>query len=224
MRTKKTILAASIAATVLMGSSISGEIIYDNSSGTLDTITGDTPASGTSYQIGDAVTFAGSARTLTDWSFEYNVAGSGNETLHAFLYNISGGFPGSILWDSGVVTATPGSHTFNAPGLSLGVPESLAWGVEFGGIEAGETSGLFMLDGPTVGTSPNFDATAGTIVAPPAGQDFYYLMGPTGWQAVGTPGVDNLAARFTAVPEPSTLALITGGLGLFGFLARRRKA
>ena len=223
-------MAASFAASVLMmGSSANAEIIYDNTSspvGPNGTITGDAPTSGTSYEIGDTVSFAGTSRTLTDWAFEYNVVGNGNETLHAFLRSLDGpsGSPGSVLWDSGLVSAAQGSHTFNANNLTLAVPGTLAWTVQFGGIDAGETSGLFFNNGPTVGTSPNFDVVTGTLVNPPAGQDFYYRASATGWDVVTTANPDNLSARFTAVPEPSTWALLTGGLGFLGFMARRRKA
>lgn len=231
MRIKNTFTAASLAAAVIMGASVNAEIIYDNTTGAVGpdgTVTGDSPASGTSYEIGDVVSFTGTARTLTDWSFEYNITSptGGNETLQAFLRALDGpgGSPGSILWDSGVQLAANGSHTFGASGLSLNVPEQLAWTVVFGGIDAGETSGLFFYNGPTAGTSPNFDTVTGTLVNAPAGQDFYYRANGAGWDVVTTANVDNLGARFTAVPEPTTWALLTGGIGFLGFMARRRKA
>jgi hypothetical protein len=231
MRIKNTFMAASFAASVIMGASVNAEIIYDNTTGAVGpngTVTGDSPATGTSYEIGDVVSFAGTARTLTDWSFEYNITAptGGNETLQAFLRALDGpgGSPGSILWDSGVQSVPTGSHTFGGTGLSLNVPEQLAWTVVFGGIDAGETSGLYFYTGPTVGTSPNFDTGTGTLVNPPAGQDFYYRAGATGWEVVTTGNLDNLGARFTAVPEPSTWALLTGGIGFLGYMARRRKA
>lgn len=46
------------------------------------------------------------------------------------------------------------------------------------------------------------------------------------WQegALHTFQVDNIAATVSAVPEPGTYAMLLGGLGLLGFMRRRRNA
>ena len=54
--------------------------------------------------------------------------------------------------------------------------------------------------------------------------DYFLRNNDDGWAVLDTPNlVDNLNVQFTAVPEPSTIALLIGGLATFGFL-RRRKA
>nr|WP_316643532.1 FxDxF family PEP-CTERM protein [uncultured Roseateles sp.] len=41
--------------------------------------------------------------------------------------------------------------------------------------------------------------------------------------AAGNTSIDNLVATTAAVPEPQTYALMLAGLGMFGFMAKRRK-
>ena len=219
-------LAACLAATVLLGASASAqEVIYENTTGGLNVVSDQGTA-----QIGDMVSFAGSARTVTEFAFEYyvNPSASGNESFQVFIRNHdgSGGFPGSVIYDSGLLnTATitggldeNGFGTFRATGLSLEVPESVTWSVAFSGFEAGE-GGLRFAGDAEVGMSPRFDN--GTFGA--SGSDFYLRMGNEGWEVL-TQGelVENFAASFTAVPEPSTWALLIGGLATFGFIRRRK--
>ena len=46
----------------------------------------------------------------------------------------------------------------------------------------------------------------------------------TGSSIVGNTSIDNLVAVTAAVPEPETYALLLAGLGVLGFVARRRQA
>jgi len=53
--------------------------------------------------------------------------------------------------------------------------------------------------------------------------DYFLRHNVSGWQVLDTPNlVDNLNVRFTAVPEPSTVALMLGGLLTMGVIRRRK--
>ena len=83
---------------------------------------------------------------------------------------------------------------------------------------AGEGAGLLFYSGATTGSDPTFlDPTLGS-------QQHFTVRNVGGsWQLINHDGVvDNLGVRFTAVPEPSTFALMLGGLAMFGFLRRRK--
>jgi hypothetical protein len=217
-------VAACLAASVLLGTTVSAEIIYDNSSDYTGQITPEQNA-----EIGDSVTFAGTARTVTDFKFEYSLstvaATAGNELGQVFFYANDGGngLPGTLLYTSPVFglvvpTASRPYETAEISGISVDVPDSITWTVKFSGIDSGEQAGLLFYTTPTVGSSP-------TITQGPVVTDYTVLHNTStlGWDAIDHPGVtDNLGAQFTAVPEPSTLAIFAGGLGLLAL--RRRKA
>lgn len=220
--------AACLAVSALLGTTASAQsIIYDNTTGSLGQRTGEGNA-----EIGDAVQFAGTDRTVTQVSFEYFVTpnAGGNETAQFFLYSYpaSSQFPTTLLYSSPVfnlVPATPtGFGTATISGIAVDVPDRIAWTVSFSGLDLThptnpEDAGLLFYTPPSVGTSPTFDPADGS------GQhDFFLRHNTGGWQILDTPNlVDNLNIRFTAVPEPGTIALIVGGLATMGFM-RRRKA
>jgi len=227
--------AACLTASVLLGTSASAEVIYDNS----ETFQGIVTAEPNNTEIGDVVVFGGTDRILSNFRFEYFLGGAtgGNEMAQVFLRamdgpDIGGGttLPGTLLWSSSTFNITSGYHTVNIDGINTTVPNSVAWTVVFSGLEAhpetaaadDETAGLlFYLDSTTQGgTNPTiFDAVAGN-------QQHYTIRRGTdgGWEILNHPNVvDNLGAQFTAVPEPGTWALILGGLATLG-LVRRRKS
>ncbi|MGZ8920373.1 MAG: PEPxxWA-CTERM sorting domain-containing protein, partial [Limisphaerales bacterium] len=94
------------------------------------------------------------------------------------------------------------------------LPESVAWTVTFGGLTGVQEAGLLFYNSATgVGTNPLNAGAHYTVLRETDGT----------WSLLDHPGVvDNLAAQFTAVPEPTTWALMIGGLAVLGF-ARRRK-
>jgi hypothetical protein len=217
--------AACLAVTALMGATASAQIVYDNTSSSL----GQRTAEGNA-EIGDAVTFAGGPATIAQISFEYFVTpgASGNETAQLFLYSMNGtaGLPGTLLYSSPTFNLVPatsaGFGTATISGISVPAPSQIAWSVAFSGLDTSgntpESAGLLFYNPPSVGSSPTFDPGDGTQ------HDYFLKHNVSGWQVLDTPGlIDNLNVRFTAVPEPSTLALLgLGGVVAAGLIRRRK--
>jgi hypothetical protein len=216
---KPSLKLAAVAAALLIGASASAQtIIYDNSADPAQGLTGDNPVAGeTTLTLGDVVSFAGGANTLGSFQLEYFTAGAVNAVVNLWALDGTSGQPSSILYTSGSLALPAGQHSFDSGAISQPVPDTIAWTVSFSGVDAGETAALYFRNGPTVGTSPNF-----------AGNPYYLRENTDGsWDYLrGTPlgsVSDNLSARFTAVPEPSTWALLTRGFGGFWFFASSRK-
>ena len=209
-------VAACLAASVATAPTAFGQatVIYDNTANPLGQRTSPQNA-----EIGDIVTFqAGSTdRILTEFAFEYFMtpATSGNETVQVFLRSVKDGVtPDAIIYQTEPFSIISGYKSVKVDGFSTILPDTVAWTVKFSGIEGTEEASLLYANAPTVGTSPAFNGTQ-FIISKNTDGSFAIL---------DTPGVaDNLSARFSAVPEPSTWALLLGGLAGFGLL-RRRKA
>ena len=228
--------AVCLTASVLLGASTYAAVIYDNTGFSQGVVTSE----GNGVEHGDVVIFAGTDRLLTTFQFEYFLGGAtgGNEMAQVFLRAMDGAaipdgntLPGTLLWSSGTFNITSGFHTINVDALNLTVPDSMAWTVVFSGLDAhpetqaadDEFAGLiFYGDTDPVGTNPRF-------TDPVTGQLEHYTIrrGADGsWQLLNhtSPNVvDNLNARFTAIPEPGTWAILLGGLATLG-LVRRRKS
>ncbi len=218
--------AACLAVSAILGGTASAQIVYDNTSNYLGQRTSEGNA-----EVGDVVQFAGTARNIAAVSFEYFVAPDttqgtaavfGNETAQFFMYALgANGLPtGSAIYSSPTFNLVPGSAngygTATISGLSVTVPDRIAWTVAINGIEGNEQAGLLFYNPPSVGSSPTFDPGDGTQ------HDFILRHNVSGWQVLDNPGiVDNLNIRFTAVPEPTTIALMVGGLLTMGLIRRR---
>ena len=214
-------VAACLAASVALAPAAfgqSGTIIYDNTANFLGQRTSQQNA-----EIGDIVNFsAGTAsdRLLQEFAFEYfmTTGVSGNETAQVFLRSVNDGIsPDAIIFQTEPFSITSGFNTVRVPGFNTPLPESVAWTVQFAGFEGAEEAGLLFNNSTgtdLVGSNPTFNGAQFTIQRNADGS----------FAILDTPGVvDNLTARFTAVPEPSAFALILGGLAGFSLL-RRRKA
>ena len=222
-------LTALTLTTLLSAPSSAQTVIYDNS----ETLTTFVTDEGNGIEYGDFAIFSGTDRSLTTFQFDYflSTGNSGNEFATVRFYALDGAteggvtLPSTLLWTSDPIEVasnrTPVGYSQRQVGdLSLTVPDSVAWTVTFTGLEATETAGLiFATDSNGPGANPTFlDPQLGTQ------QHFTARRDADGtWSLLNTDGVeDNLSVRFTAVPEPTTWALMLGGLAVFG-LARRRK-
>ena len=203
---------ACLATLVACGASASAATIYDNTGGVgaVPTVSNAGVA-----QIGDGATFAGTERTLTDWSFEYFVSTGSAISGQASLYAVDGsGFPGSLLYQSSVANLSAGADengygTFINDGFTpFDLPEEVIWTVTFTGATESDTYGLLYAGSPELGSSA----------------DSFYQFSGGAWQIVGTDLEDSFSAQFNAVPEPGTWALLAGGLGMLSFWNYRRKA
>ena len=198
-------------------------IIYDNTA----------PASylnnffSSSLEYGDEINFAGNKRALTDIQFEYNanIITPDIEKVHFKLYRNDGaaGAPGSVLYDSntdaaGGIQVFKGINHVEIGGLNLQVPDKVTFAVQFTGLGPGETAGLTMYDPPTVGKT-----LAGGVIG--SFDDFWENAGGT-WTLFRFPNgnpAGNFGARFSAIPEASTVSYaLLGGLMLLGSQACRR--
>ena len=186
------------------------DLVYDNSS--TDLLTRFNPGVN---EVGDEIALGGSGRTVTNFIFQYyGLNFSGNEQARVRFYLNDGAssssgprVPSTVLYDSGLFAIGPTSRaTLIFSDLSVTVPDSFTWSVQFGGIEAGESAGVDLYSPPTVGQNYN---------------DYWDNTG-SGWQLRNFSGVPiNFGARIEAVPEPSTTLLGLSG-GLVGLIWARR--
>ena len=230
MRTTSTLLKSLAVLSALLPFCSSGlaSIVYDNSTTDLNLLA---PASN-GVAIGDEINLAGTDRLVNDFKFEYYLSGNaaGGETLQLTLYANDGlpaertvngvtrlaPSPGTVLYTSPVLNMQAGFQTAEASAFQVLVPDTFTWAVTFQGLGAAEVAGLRVYDGPTVGTSF---------------ADFWQQSGGT-WNtyllpndSLGNPVAANFAARVSAVPEPTTLALaLLAGLSWVGFLGYKRRS
>lgn len=215
---KLLVLAAVVSAASMTGRA--DTLVYNNTSNYL----------GTSYYVantefGDQITLSDSTtdRYLTKFMFEYTTGhgNSGDEKVWLRFYAMDGPglipTPGSILFDSrtsGFATDIPltsgTAEQVELSGISILVPNSFTWTVQFSGVAASETVGLIMYNPPTVGTT----------------FDDYWEKSDTGWVTKRLPPNNysfGALAYAVAVPEPGTLQLgVLAGISALGFLFQRR--
>lgn len=177
-----------LVTTALFVDSAHGAIVYDNTEN-FEELFNDS-----SLESGDEILLGGTARLVTEFSFEYygEFATSGDETARVRFYQMNGApgnnafaTPGTLLYESAAFNIASGYKSVTISDLALYVPgDAFTWSVEFGGVTAQESVGLLYYDPPTVGTS-----------AP------YFWEKENGvWSAVATEDAgNNFAARVTAV-------------------------
>ncbi len=228
-----------LASVLMIGASASAEVIYSNTNSDSRLRFGPT------NQFGDEIILAGTARTLTAFSFEYWALNGGTVSPGLSLtaavqvrFYINDGSPdpnngyarpGTLFYDSGPFLIGPSGATdrstvnytpadFLSAGWSGFIPTNhFTWTVQFSGLDGNDTAGLDVFYPPTVGTSPAQENNQ---------LDDYWEFSGGSWalktNSVGGVGVDmSFGARFDAVPEPSTAVFgVLGGLGLL-FFGRR---
>lgn len=180
-------------------------------------------------EFGDEINLAGSARTITDFKFEYfaNLTTLGDDFVHFRIYSNGSGVgaaPQTLLYDSntdapGGIPLFNGIQTVDISGLSLNVPGKITWTAEFT-TSSGDTAGLPFYSPPTVGAV----LLGGEI----GSRDDFWQNINGSWALTrypnGTPA-GNFAAKVTAVPEPSSIALgVLGGLALISTHVSRRRS
>ncbi|HEV2391752.1 MAG TPA: hypothetical protein VG146_05235 [Verrucomicrobiae bacterium] len=202
--------------------SLRADVIYDNSKSDLET-----RFDPGMIEVGDEILLSGSARFLTNFSFEFwGTARNGSfaapvEARVRFYQNdgalVSGYHaPGTLFYDSDWVSiGQPTSRNTlvfdlsqdpNGGGIFLPVVSDMTWSVQFQGFGAGDAAGVDLYSPPASGQ---------------AYPDYWELSGNV-WELKTNTMPMNFAARFEAspVPEPGTFAWVAlGGLVL---LARSR--
>ncbi|APW64096.1 PEP-CTERM sorting domain-containing protein [Paludisphaera borealis] len=202
----RSILAAALV-TVSFQAVASADLIFDNSSA------GDQGITTTgALQIGGEVTAApGTPRAVTELDLGFTSQGlSVTGDLQAFLYanDGAGGAPGTLLWQSAVMTGVAINSTntliaFSVP--SVVVPDTFTF------------TGAITNASGNLGYVPAVGAAIGAF-------NQAWVGSPGAWSTL--PSVFEIEARVIsqAVPEPSSMALLS--VGVFGLIAagRRRKA
>lgn len=191
------------------------QIIYNNITQYLETYETDT------REYGDQVHLAGTARTVTQFSFRYfgDFTATGDEQAIIRFYANDRPYddfrqqPGTVLWESGYFPISPGQQLktlqVSSAGSEVLVPDIFTWTVDFEGVEGGESAGLLLYGPPSVGSSFN---------------EFWMRTGPNRFDSFRYPGGmprGDFYAQIIAVPEPGILTLVGGGLFLF-LLGRKR--
>ena len=103
--------------------------------------------------------------------------------------------PGTVLFDSGVFSISPGYQPPRFSGLSLTVPTDITWSVEFGGLTGitGDRAGLVFRDKPSVGSS----------------YDDFWLKQQNNWKLFSWGGdpIANFAARISSGADPTSISI-----------------
>jgi len=207
MKFKQLALAAALAAAAVGSAQAanvaSGKLWHVPEAISQNAIPANVPGStpDVTFDVNSPFNFSGTSVTVGTWlssSSAFNVSENTPGTLASLMDN---GTSGTLLEFTGLVTVTNGM-TFTVThddGLTLII----------GGVDLGFSPG------PTAPTTSTFTYTGVSGNLP-----FQLVYG----ECCGGPAVLQVELPFTAaVPEPETYALMFGGLGLVGFMARRRK-
>lgn len=199
-------LATNIAATAFAQVE---EVVYDNTSVNLNQFVS------RAGEIGDEFRPAGNAREMTRFDFQtFSQNLEGDEEITLRFYEITdpsaGNFTvGNLLYEQAGINLSEGSQVHIVSGISVDLRPVNLWTIEVNNLDVDDVAGLVVFDGPTIGRS--FDDF---VLRGEGATDFELAQ-------IGISAPANFAARVTAVPEPSTIAL--GILGLLTFLGFRRR-
>ncbi len=149
----------SLLAILVFTATARSEIVYDNSD------TGGTNVYyNTAFEFGDEVLLGGTSRVMSQFLFEYygDFTPVGDETARLRVYKPDGPLgsdgnptPGTVLYDSGEFSISPGWQTKKFSNLNISVPTDLIWTIQFGGLGGiiGDRAGLVFRPVPSVGRS-----------------------------------------------------------------------
>lgn len=171
-----------------------GEIVYENVDNYLGRYANE------KREYGDEIELAGTARTITDFAFEYygDFVSNADEAAKIRFYkndNILNQYqvgPGTLLFETGWFVVKPGHNSRRITGLNVTVPNNFTFTIEFKGLtmKRGDDAGLVFYHPITVGNS----------------YDDFWLKEPIGrWALYGYQGIkNNFAVQVTAVNTTPT--------------------
>jgi hypothetical protein len=193
-------------------------LVYDNTSTDLN-IRFDPEG----VEVGDQIVLGGTDRIITRFVFQYyGLDFSGDEQARLRFYENDGALsssdfpmPNTLRYDSGFFSIPqPTSERMSATltfvdftldavvPLAGPMPETFTWSVEFLGIAAGEEAGLDLFSPPSTGLN----------------WDWYWVNDGGAWTTQMDPGLVPISfgAQIEAIPEPTAIHLLLGGLLVFG--------
>jgi hypothetical protein len=134
-------------------------VVYDNTTETL----GPDIETGPPQAIGNEVTLAGTARTVTEFQFNYyggpNVLG----TLRFYANDGHAGAPKTLLFDSGPFTVDVGQDLEKTlSGLHVHVPDTFTWMLSYTNHNEDDSLALLCSGPPSVGTCKRMWLQSGT--------------------------------------------------------------
>lgn len=227
-------------ALLLAGSALA-DTVYDSTPNRSDAwVSVKNPNNGRQMEIGDEITLAGTARTVTSFIYEYfgdfaagaNPGASAVVRLYAnngpgyFENGVQfGQMPGSLLWESQPVSVPSTlNRQFSQVTLSLPnvvVPDKIIWTIKFSGLTTGDV-GLTISDPVVIGG--RLPGTTHDVIGSYA--DYWGKNDPLradSWALFSVfPNKANFHAKITAVPEPGTVALCSVA-GVFLLLVGRNR-
>jgi hypothetical protein len=163
-------------------------VVYDNTTEAL----GPGIETGPPQEIGNEVTLAGTARTITEFRFNYDGGPTVRGTVRFYANDGHAGAPKTLLFDSGPFTVETGQdHEKTLSGLHVQVPDTFTWMLSYTSSREDDSLGLYAFGPPSVGTCKHM-----------------WLHGGTDWwkdQYEVSPGHNGfgLNARITAVLTPA---------------------
>jgi hypothetical protein len=206
------LVAAGAALAVSLVAASAQQIVYNNTSTSLNSFYGSGAEYGDEIVLAPGLNGVGSQWKATAFDFEYysNYSLANGAVLRFYANDGGGGAPGTLLYESNpfdIINNGANVHVDLTQGGIVGggvdVPDHLTFTISLSGGGGANEAGLTVYNPPTVGAS---------------GDDFWIHNGAT-WslQQLGDGKVANFNARLTAIPEPKTIAL--AGAGALGWLA-----